>query len=256
MSENHSHAGLIVANLIGSLIITAGLVFIGLSVQQMPAASSAVSGDQLAVEINKGIEAYVQAEQQKAIDAQQAANQPQVPTGTVPPVTDSDHVRGNRNADIVLIEYSDFQCPYCKKFHPTAKQIIDNYGGKVSWVYRHLPLSFHEPDASKKAIASECVAEQGGDDAFWKFTDSMYADQTADITKTAVAAGVNQAKFQACLDSGKYDALIEQQKKDAAALGVNGTPGNIIYNVKTGESKMLPGAYPFESFKEIIDAMI
>src|SRR3989344_6312937 len=89
---------------------------------------------------------------------------------------DDDHVRGDRNARMLLIEYSDFECPYCKSFHPTAQQIVDEYKGRVAWVYRHFPLDSIHPKARTAAIASECVTELGGKDAFWAFADELFAD--------------------------------------------------------------------------------
>lgn len=85
-------------------------------------------------------------------------------------VTSSDHVRGNVNAPITLIEFSDFDCPFCKRFHPTMTQLLDEYPDKVRWVYRHLPLTDLHPNAAKKALASECAAEQG---KFWEFADRL-----------------------------------------------------------------------------------
>jgi protein-disulfide isomerase len=90
---------------------------------------------------------------------------------------DKEHVRGSKDkAQIAIIEYSDFQCPFCHRVHPTYKQIMDAYGDKVVWVYRHFPLSFH-PDAMPFAVGSECATELGGNDAFWKFTDDLMNQQ-------------------------------------------------------------------------------
>ena len=100
--------------------------------------------------------------------AQQAKN--------VRPVSaERDHIYGNPDAPISLIEYSDFECPYCKRFHVTAKSVVEAFDGKVNWVYRHFPLAFHNPGAQKQAEASECASELGGNDAFWKYTDALYA---------------------------------------------------------------------------------
>lgn len=85
-----------------------------------------------------------------------------------------DHVRGNRNADVLLIEYSDFECPFCVRFHPTAQQLLDEYGNKMGWVYRHYPLDQLHPSARPAALASECVKEIGGEEAFWKFADEAF----------------------------------------------------------------------------------
>lgn len=93
---------------------------------------------------------------------------------TLDPVTASDHILGDINADILIVEYSDLECPYCARFHTTVKDIIAQYGTKVAWVYRHFPLDGIHPNARAKAEASECVASLGGNDAFWKYVDGTF----------------------------------------------------------------------------------
>lgn len=200
-------------------------------------------------------------------------NQPAAPTGnqpdpnnptvgTVKAVSKDDHIRGNANAKVVLIEYSDYECPFCKRFHPTMQQVMQAYGDKIAWVYRHFPLSFHQ-NAQKEAEAAECVYEQGGNDAFWKFTDKIYDKTTANGTGFALdqlgplakEVGVNQQKFQSCLDSGKYTAKVNQDLAEGQAAGVTGTPGTII--MVDGKAKsIIPGALPFDSIKQAIDAVL
>ncbi len=124
-------------------------------------------------EIDQGIERYVA--RQRAAAAQREENSADARAGKVRPVSKTnDHIRGNPNAPVSLIEYSDFECPFCKRFHDTAKQIVQQYGGKVNWVYRHFPLDFHNPAAQREAEAAECAAELGGNEAFWRFTDLIY----------------------------------------------------------------------------------
>jgi len=186
---------------------------------------------------------------------------PQQPSNAekVTPVSDSDHVRGNKDAKIALIEYSDAECPFCKRFHPTMQEILKEYGDKVKWVYRHFPLSFHA-NAQKEAEASECVAEFGDNDKFWEYIDKIFERTTSNGTgfaldqlgPLAAEVGVDQNKFQNCLDSGKYEKLVKDQMADGTKAGVNGTPSTFVVNAK-GESQIVVGAQPKEAIKTIID---
>lgn len=187
-----------------------------------------------------------------------------VPTaGPLPKITNDDHTRGSKNAKIALVEYSDLECPFCKTFHPTAKQILQEYPNDVMWVYRHYPLSFHA-NAQKEAEASECAAELGGNDAFWKYADTIYERTTSNGTGFALDAlvplakeiGLDEAKFKDCLDSGKYTKKIQQEENEGTTAGVTGTPGNILLNIKTGETRVIPGAVPFDQIKPVIDEML
>jgi len=178
-------------------------------------------------------------------------------------LVDDDHVNGERNARILLFEYSDLECPYCKRFHPTAQQIVDTYKGQVAWVYRHLPLAFHA-NAKKEAEASECANELGGNLAFWDFLDALFIKTTSggtgialsDLPTLATEIGLNKIEFVDCLENEKYAQRVKRDMDTAALLGVNGTPGNIILDTKTGKTKLMPGAYPYEDFKKAIDEML
>lgn len=173
------------------------------------------------------------------------------------PLSDEDHIKGNKDAKIILIEYSDFQCPYCSAFHATAQQIKDEYGDDVAWVYRHFPLDTIHERARPAAVASECVAEIGGNDSFWAFIGEIFEDQAGNLTdaglkKVAANVGLDASEFANCLDSGDYEDRVENQYQGGIAAGVNGTPGNFILNDK-GEAWLVPGALPFEALKESID---
>ncbi len=208
--------------------------------------------------------------QGNTINNQQAANQPSnnLPrdvnsllekTGKVPPLSDKDHVRGDKNAKVTLIEYSDFECPFCKKVYPTMNQILDQYKGKIKIVYRHFPLSFHA-NAQKEAEASECANELGGNDAFWKYHDKIFERTTSNGTGFALdklvplakEIGLDENKFKTCLDSGKYAQYVKDNEAGGQSAGITGTPGNIIMNAK-GDTKLLSGALPFELFKQALD---
>jgi protein-disulfide isomerase len=166
-----------------------------------------------------------------------------------------DHIRGNRKANIALIEYSDYECPFCGRHHPTAQALIDA-NDDVMWVYRHFPLGFHQ-NATALAEASECAWEQGGDDAFWKFTDMIF-EKGADaskITEYGDASGVDGAKVQDCVDAGTYAQYVKDDMAGGSAGGVSGTPGNIVLNIKTGDSRLVSGAQPLSALQGAVDAI-
>ena len=171
------------------------------------------------------------------------------PAGQLAAATNEDHVRGDlKKAKVVVIEYSDFECPFCSRHHPTMLQIDEAYGEEVAWVYRHFPLSFH-PEAEPAALASECAGEQN---KFWEYADALFVNQTslsADYYGTlAGELGLNQRKFDDCLSSGKYQAVVDAQAAGGAAAGVNGTPATFV------NGQMISGAVPFASIKTVIDA--
>lgn len=175
------------------------------------------------------------------------------------PVIAADHIRGNKNAQITLIEYADFECPFCQKFHPTTQELLKIYGDKIRLVFRHYPLPFHQ-NAQKEAEASECIAELGGNDAFWKYVDTIFERTTATGTGFALdklgslasELDVNQEAFQTCLDSGKYEKLVKDSIAEGQTAGVNGTPATFVIDSK-GNSQIVVGAQPIEAFKTIID---
>lgn len=186
------------------------------------------------------------------------------PTSASLPAIDlkKDHIRGNLNAQIAVVEYSDFECPFCKRVHPTLQKILDVNVDKVMWVYRHFPLDFHA-NAQKEAEASECAAELGGNDVFWKYADGIFAKTTSNgtgfpldqLVPLAKEIGLNQKKFKECLDSGKYAQHVKEDAVAGVAAGVTGTPGNFVVNMKTQKNQVVEGAQPYGAFQSAIDAM-
>lgn len=173
------------------------------------------------------------------------------------PVSDSDHIRGNANAQVTIVEYSDLECPFCKRFHETMKQVLATYGDKVRWVYKHFPLDQLHSKADKEAEAAECAGEQGGNDAFWAYIDKVFevtpSNNGLDLALLPAIAqdlGLDKGKFESCLSSGKYAELVEVQFQEGARLGVDGTPGSFV------NGQPVRGAVPFEVLKEIIDAQL
>jgi protein-disulfide isomerase len=181
----------------------------------------------------------------------------------VAPVTDKDHIRGNPNAPIVIVEYSDFDCPFCKNFHETMNKIMAEYGanGQVAWVYRQFPLEQLHPNAPKIAAASECVASLGGNDAFWKFTDLVFGERAtneptnmAKLPDYAQRAGVDSKKFSECVESGKFTDAIESDIAAAMKAGARGTPYSIM--MVGDQQGVINGAQPYATVKQMVDTMI
>ncbi|MBI5466911.1 MAG: DsbA family protein [Candidatus Kerfeldbacteria bacterium] len=176
-------------------------------------------------------------------------------------VSDDDYIRGNKNAKLTLIEYSDYECPFCKQFEPTIKQVMKDYGDQVRLVYRQFPLSFHA-NAQKESEAALCIGKLGGNDKFWDFTDAIFERTSSNGTGFALdqlgplakELGVNQTKFQACLDSNEMAQVVKDQEADGTAGGAQGTPSVILVNSATGKTLGgIPGAYPLDQVKTFID---
>jgi protein-disulfide isomerase len=197
----------------------------------------------------------------------QVVQNPNQQQGVVEASVDDDAVLGDSNAPVTIVEFSDYQCPYCRKFwtetfHQIKEQYIDT--GKVKLVFRDLPLASLHPMAVKSAEAAECVREQGGDKAYFEYHDKVFAEQNlldsgnemGQVTKT-VTYTENDLKSWAqdlgydigsCLDSGKYTSEVAKDFSDAQSAGFTGTPGFSINGVP------LKGAYPFSEFQRIIES--
>ncbi len=192
---------------------------------------------------------------------QPIGGQPQQATKK-PEVTDKDYYRGSKDAKVVLVEYSDLECPFCKSFHPTMQQVIEEYGDKVKWVYRHFPLSFHA-NAQKEAEAAECAGKLGGNDAFWKYVDAIFEQTTSNgtgfaldkLTPLANELGLNEASFKQCLDSGEMAQKVKDQMDQGTEEGVSGTPGTIVIDT-IGDTQLIPGALPYDQVKIYIDTAL
>jgi protein-disulfide isomerase len=175
-------------------------------------------------------------------------------------IRETDHVYGNADAPITLFEYSDFECPYCRSFHKTAEMLVDDFDGDVNWVYRHFPLSFHNPAAKTEAEAAECAADQGGDDIFWEYAESIYSETKGNgrgidkntLVEMSHELGLNKEQFRECLDSGKYSDYVDQLFKEGQSIGVTGTPATFIYDHRNGESSFISGNQSFDKLKSFI----
>jgi protein-disulfide isomerase len=171
-------------------------------------------------------------------------------TGDSGPSLGGNNFKGDANAPVTIVEFSDFECPFCGRFYSeTLSQIEENYidTGKVKMEYRHFPLSFH-PEAGPAAEASECAREQG---KFWDYHDILYENQgslgEANYKKWAVELGLDTGKFDSCFDSGKFRDKVQQDFTDGQAAGVSGTPSFLI------NDKLVVGAQPFSVFESAIE---
>ena len=163
-------------------------------------------------------------------------------TINVKPVTAADHILGNPDAKLAMVEYSDTECPFCKTFAVTMEKVMTNYGkdGTVAWVYRQFPIASLHPKAPKEAEATECVNKLAGNDVFWKYLQNIYAVtpgnnglDAAQLPILAAKYGVKKADFQACLDNDTFTTKIQSDYQDAVAAGGQGTPYTIIIPKKT-----------------------
>lgn len=211
---------------------------------------------------------------------------------TINPISETDHLLGNPDAPIVLVEFSDTECPFCKMFQSTMQTVINIYGkdGKVAWVYRHFPLDSLHSKSRKEAEATECVKEQGGNLAFWKMLDTIYTNTPANngldpakLPEFAKEAGVNVTEFNTCLAGGKYANTVEAYFQDGVKAGAQGTPYSVLmlknaissdtentiqaYVLKNGLAQnviisstkkeiVLSGALPIEIIKSLVDTII
>ncbi|KKW12686.1 MAG: Periplasmic thiol:disulfide interchange protein DsbA [Parcubacteria group bacterium GW2011_GWA2_49_9] len=206
-----------------------------------------------------------------------------------------DHIRGNPDADIMFVEFSDTECPFCKRFHTVMQQLISEYGksGKVAWVYRQYPIVQLHSKAPKEAEALECAAELGGNEKFWEYTDRLYtltnsndSLDSSNLPRMATDVGLNEKLFMDCLSSGRQQARVKSDFDDGIAAGVQGTPHSVLvlktpisakrreailahmeqFRDQNGDLPVnfsldglrvgLNGALPYQSIKATVDALL
>jgi protein-disulfide isomerase len=207
---------------------------------------------------------------------------------TVQGLQPEDHVLGPKDAKVVIVEYSDPECPFCRIFHTTMQQVMQDYDGKVAWVYRHLPLQQLHPKAPKEAEALECANKLGGAEMFWKYTDKLYATtgsnnslddgvyntpepvptgpdgkpyytekkprsstDAGQLTDMAVSLGLDKTTFESCLKNSDTASLVAADLADGTKNGINGTPTS--YVLAGGKQIEIQGAQPIATVKAMID---
>src|SRR3989344_5600993 len=176
------------------------------------------------------------------------------------PVSSDDHILGNPKAKIVIVEYSDLECPYCKVFHNTMHKVIEN-NSDVAWVYRHYPIPQLHPKAFKEAEATECAFEQGGNDAFWSYADRVFEITAsndkldpAELPKIAEYIGLEIASFNHCLQTNGRTAEVQADIDDGCKAGVSGTPSSFIL-VKGKQVGTIPGAQSYETIMQQLEKL-
>ncbi len=176
-------------------------------------------------------------------------------------VSPQDHIFGNANAPVKIVEFSDLECPFCKQFHKTMMQVMQEYGvsGRIAWVYRHFPLSQLHSQAPHEAEASECAAALGGNDVFWKYITQIFTITPSnngldlnELPKIAESLGLDRAQFESCLSGGKYKALVDADAQDAVASGGQGTPYSVVI-AQNGKKFAIDGAQSYEAVKATIE---
>ena len=175
-------------------------------------------------------------------------------------VTDDDWIRGDKNAPISVVEFSDTECPFCKRFHPTMQRLVEEYPDDVNWVYRHFPLDSLHQKARREAEATECAGEQG---KFWEFIDliievtpSNNGLNLAKIPDYAKQVGVKDInKFNECVSSNKYASAVNDDFLDGQRAGVRGTPYSVIIG-PNGEMVPVSGAQPYSVLEQAINSFL
>lgn len=165
--------------------------------------------------------------------------------------TTDDPYAGGENADVVIVEFGDFQCPYCFQVFPTVRELLNDYGDKIKFIYRDFPNMDIHPQSQKAAEASECAAEQG---KFWEYHDKLFINQdnlgVGALKNYAAELGLDETEFNECLDSNRYYEEVQQDFASGILAGVDGTPTFFINNVK------FEGAITLDNFQSIIDQLL
>jgi len=167
---------------------------------------------------------------------------------------ETDHVRGNPDAAIAIVEFSDLECPFCAQIHPTLSRIVEE-NEDVKWIYRHFPLSTIHSRALSAAVASECIARLGGNDAFWAFTDAAFSGgQLGDAwyQEQAASFGIDSRAFASCMDDKSVVADIQADLDEATGTGGRGTP-YVVVVTQSGQLMPFSGALPYEQVAGVVE---
>lgn len=257
MAKQKSNLGLIIAIIFAGVAIAGSLIFFALQLKGTvdDGDDAGMNDEELALRIEEGIETYV-ANMQDDYEAEvAAANQPVVVTGDY---SDDDAFLGDKDAPVTIVEFSDYQCPFCRSFYNGAYQEIEEKyldSGQVRIVFRDFPLNFHE-DALPAALAAECAREQGGDEVYFQMHDKIFDGQSGNgtvaipdsaLTGYAEDLGLEMGQFTSCVESEKYADEIAADLEAGKKAGVTGTPAFLVNGL------LVEGAQPFSVFESAIE---
>lgn len=179
----------------------------------------------------------------------------------VNPISDKDHKLGPDSAPIKIIVFSDLECPYCKQHHFVLKDFMKEVPDKIQLIFRNFPLSGYK-QSKQEAIATECVADLKGNDAFWSYLDRIFEATPSNdgldlalLPKFAEEVGIERSKFESCITSGKFDALIDENIQNGKDSGLSGTPYSVVIT-PNGQHLPLNGYLPLEEFKKVMEEVI
>ncbi|MBR9883695.1 MAG: DsbA family protein [Oceanospirillales bacterium] len=220
-----------------------------------------VESDAFQQRIEAGIVEFINKQNQARVEQERKAREEKV-KNIAPVDPANEYVRGPVDAPYTLIEYSDYECPYCKRFHATVLEFVKR-NPDVNWVYRHFPLDFHNPGAQKQAEAAECAGSLGCGDAFWHYSDLIFERTKsngkgfpiANLVPLAGEIGLDESAFKNCLDSEQFKSKVLQQQANGMQAGVTGTPGSFLRHNSSGEVVPLGGARPLRALEGVIQQM-
>jgi len=277
MDKHHQHVGVYGA-IAGSLVITLLGTYLIVQNQQVEQVGGRdnykiyqkmVGNPKYGDNIKQSLEAQIAQMEGNDAPTPAPSNQPSAEpknTGTleksdISAITKNAYIKGSKGADILWIEYSDLECPFCKRLHDSGaiSNLAKKYGSKLALTFKHYPLPFHT-QAIPGALAAECVGEAGGSDKYFAFIEGIFKKGTPSqdtIDATVKEIGLDAAKIKSCVDSSKFKSVVDAQMSEGSSkFGVNGTPGNVLINTKTGKYEVVSGAQPEANFAAAIERLL
>lgn len=225
-----------------------------------------LTGDALNQKMAQAIVAFIKSRAKAPAKATAQANTPPPTTSRhVTPIDPmQEPVAGNPDARYQMIVYSDYECPFCKRFDPTLQKVIARYGDRLAITQRDFPLSFHGQAALDEAGAAACVFKLGGNEAFWPYSHAIFAATgsngqgvaNGDLKQLAVKAGVDAGAFEHCINGDVGAAKVAADQKSGQAAGVRGTPTSFLYDTETGRSAAIRGAQPLSAVTSALDNLL